>query len=484
MNQPSMNQPMPAPAPAAPAKRWRPSALRLIVIYGAFFLAWSVVLVGTISWQTTQYLDRVVGDILEQRVHYLASIDREHLPTMMAATNQLDLRGVMFFGLFDAQGAYVSGNIDRLPEGLPIDGQIRPLPNGLQTIGGEHNARALGVAMRLNSGDTLVLARYTSVADRIGAMMRSAFGWALSLLLIPGLVGGFLLSRGPLRRVRGIEAAIEPITRGNLGVRLPLSPRRDEVDMLASVVNRMLDEVERLLGEVKGVTDSIAHDLRTPLTRLRAQLYRVQQQSDAADPRAALIERCIVDVDALLDRFRALLRLSDLEDLSRHAGFDDVDPGETLRRVHELYAPLAEEKNIEFVVSAGTLPALHADAALLFEALANLVDNAIKFTPANGKVVVHAGADAAGTRIDVLDGGPGIPSAEREAVLRRFYRSRATADNRSGDSASHGLGLSVVAAIAKLHGYCFEIADNPGGGARMTLYCWPCDSAGARANMN
>jgi signal transduction histidine kinase len=167
--------------------------------------------------------------------------------------------------------------------------------------------------------------------------------------------------------------------------------------------------------------------------------------------------------------------------LSRHSGFDDVDPGETLRRVHELYAPLAEEKNIEFVVSAGTLPALHADAALLFEALANLVDNAIKFTPADGKVVVHASAHAAGTRIDVLDGGPGIPAAERESVLRRFYRSRATADNRSGDSASHGLGLSVVAAIAKLHGYCFEIADNAGGGARMTLYCWPCDAAGARA---
>jgi len=477
-----MNQSAPAqlPEPASLGKRWRPSAVRLIVIYGTFFLAWSVVLVGTINWQTTQYLDRVVGDILEQRVHYLASVDREHLPTMLAATNQLDLRGVMFFGLFDAHGEYVSGNIDRLPQGLSIDGQIRPLPNGLQATSGEHNARALGVALRLDSGDTLVLARYTNVADRIGAMMRSAFGWALSLLLIPGLIGGFLLSRGPLRRVRGIEAAIEPITRGNLGVRLPLSRRRDEVDMLASVVNRMLDEVERLLGEVKGVTDSIAHDLRTPLTRLRAQLYRLQQQSDAVDSRATLIERCIVDIDALLDRFRALLRLSDLEDLSRHAGFDEVDPGETLRRVHELYAPLAEEKNIEFVLQPGAVPALHADASLLFEALSNLVDNAIKFTPANGKVRIRASAHASGTRIDVLDSGPGIPSTEREAVLRRYYRSRTAEDDRGGDPAGHGLGLSVVAAIAKLHGYCFEIADNDGGGARMTLYCWPCEAAGAR----
>jgi signal transduction histidine kinase len=473
-----------SPEPPPPAEHWRPGALRLIVIYGAFFLAWSVVLVGTINWQTVQYLDGVVGDILQQRAHFLASVDREHLPAMMAATDQLDLRGVMFFGLFDAQGVYVAGNIDQVPESLPADGKIHPLPNGVRAISGERNARALGVALRLQSGDELVLARYTSVSDRIGTMMRSAFGWALSLLLIPGLIGGFLLSRGPLRRVRGIEAAIAPITRGNLGVRLPLSPRRDEVDMLASVVNRMLDEVERLLGEVKGVTDSIAHDLRTPLTRLRAQLYRLQQQGDATDanktgPNAVLIERCIADVDGLLTRFRALLRLSELEDPSRHAGFDAVDPAETLQRVHELYTPLAEEKDIVFELHADKLPALHADAALLFEALSNLVDNAIKFTPGRGKVALRATADMHGARIDVLDSGPGVPPGEREAVMRRFYRSRANG-GESGDG-SHGLGLSVVAAIAKLHGYCFEIADNDGGGARMTLYCWPCREAGARA---
>ena len=230
-----MNKTEPArsPAPAPLDTGWRPSALRLIVIYGAFFLAWSIVLVGAISWQTTQFLDRVVGEILEQRVHYLATVDREHLPAMLAATNQLDLRGVMYFGLFDANGAYVSGNIDRVPEELPSDGAIHPLPKGLRTTSGERDARALGVALRLDNGDLLVLARYTSVADRIGAMTRNALGWALSLLLIPGLIGGYLLSRGPLKRVRAIETAIQPIMRGDLGVRLPLSGRRDELDMLA-----------------------------------------------------------------------------------------------------------------------------------------------------------------------------------------------------------------------------------------------------------
>ena len=468
------------PAPATIVERWRPSTARLIVIYGAFFLIWSIVLIGTISWQTTQYLDQIVGEILEQRVHYLASVEPERLPLMLAASGQLDLRGVMFFGLFDSRGAYLSGNIDRLPEGLSPDGLIHPLPNGVQGVNGDHGARALAVALRLESGNVLVLARYTGVADRIGAMTRSALGWALSLTLIPGLIGGFLLSRGPLKRVRDIETAIQPIMRGDLGARLPLSGRRDELDMLATIVNRMLDQIERLLGEVKGVSDSIAHDLRTPLTRLRTQLYRVQQQSQPGDPRTGMIERCIVDVDALLDRFRALLRISELEDLRRRAGFGDVDLGETLQRVHELYAPLAEEKDITFVLSAKSLPRLPADAHLLFEAISNLVDNAIKFTPAQGRIELNAGMQAAGARIDVLDSGPGIPADERQAVLRRFYRSRTTSADVEGEGSGHGLGLSVVAAIAKLHGYCFEIADNDGGGARMTLYCWPCRDAGAR----
>jgi signal transduction histidine kinase len=450
------------------SERWRSSTVRLIVIYGAFFLVWSIILVATISWQTRNYLDQVVGEILEQRVHYLASVDREHLPTMMAATNQLDLRGVMYFGLFDANGAYLSGNIDRAPDGVPADGQIRELPHGLQTTSGERNARALGVAMRLQSGELLVLARYTSVADRIGAMTRSALVWALSLLLIPGLLGGFLLSRGPFQRVRSIETAIQPIMRGDLGARLPVSDRRDEVDMLAAIVNRMLDRIERLLGEVKGVSDNIAHDLRTPLTRLRAQLYRLQTESGPGDPRAATLERCIVDTDALLDRFRALLRISELENLHRRAGFAEVDLSDTLRRVHELYAPLAEDKSVAFALALDHPQPVNADAHLLIEALSNLVANAIKFTPAHGTVELHASRTANGPRIDVLDNGPGIPTAERGAVLQRFYRSEC-----GRGAPGFGLGLSIVAAIIRLHDFRLEISDNTPHGARLTIYCWP-----------
>jgi signal transduction histidine kinase len=461
--------------PEALQVRWRSSTTRLIIIYGAFFLVWSIVLIVWINWQTTQYLDHVVGNILEQRVQFLSRVDREHLPMMLSTSGELDLRGATYYGLFDTKGAYISGNIDHLPDGLPFDGVVRPLANGLLGINGQRNSRALAVAMRLESGEVMVLARYSGVADRIGELTRSAFGWGLSLLLIPGLIGGYLLSRGPLNRVRAIDTAIQPVMRGDLGTRLPVSDRRDELDMLASIVNRMLDQIENLLGEVKGVSDSIAHDLRTPLTRLRAQLHRVRQQTADDDARTPTIERCIVDVDSLLDRFRALLRISELEDMRRRAGFGDVDLSETLQRVHELYAPLAEEKNISFSFKADKLPALKADAPLLFEAIGNLVDNAIKFAPIGGKVDVYASREPRGPRIDVLDSGPGVPESEREAVLRRFYRS-AVATGEGG----YGLGLPLVAAIAKLHGFCFEIGEQSGGGARMTMYCWPCRDAEAR----
>jgi signal transduction histidine kinase len=465
---------MSAPAPAQPrdrlSERWRSSTTRLIVVYGAFFVAWTVVLAGVANWQISRYFDHVVDQILEQRAHYLASVERARLPALLAATSELDLRGAMSSGLFDAAGRYLSGDIDRLPPDLPADGAVHPLPGGVQRISGERGTRTRGVAVRLGDGSVMMLVRDYRVIDQVGVILRGGLLWALSLTLIPGLLGGFLLSRGPLRRVRGIETAIQPVMRGDLGARLPVSGRRDELDMLATIVNRMLEQIERLLGEVKGVSDSIAHDLRTPLTRLRAQLHRARQSSEADDPRSRLVEQCIVDADALLERFRALLRISELEDLRRRSGFGEVDAGETLRRVHELYAPLAEEKGVALMLRTEAPASLHADAHLLFEALANLVENAIKFTPTKGTVALRASGGERGARFDVFDSGPGIAPGEREAVLRRFYRA-----SGSGGEHGHGLGLPLVAAIARLHGYRFEIADNDPCGTRATLYCWPAD---------
>jgi signal transduction histidine kinase len=448
---------------------WRSATTRLIGIYGAFFVLWGAVLVGVVYWETNRYLSRVVDAIVEQRARYLESVDRANLPQAMASTGALDLRGVMSLGLFAADGAYVDGNIARLPADLPIDGAIRALPRGIERRLRIERPPARGLAMRLATGEVLVVARDTSVIDEVGTIIRHALLWGLSLTVLPGLLGGFLLSRGPLKRVREIEAAVEPIARGDLGRRLPVSRRGDEVDLLAGIVNRMLGEIERLIGEVKGVCDSIAHDLRTPLTRLRAQLHRLQQSGAGADDAGAMLERCIVDVDALLDRFRALLRISELEDLRRRSGFGDVDLGAILGEVHELYAPLAEDGGIRFDLDAPAGALAHGDPHLLFEAFSNLVANAIKFTPRGGRVVLAASTRAEGACVEIVDSGPGIPSGEREAVLRRFYRSEC---GRDCGIDGYGLGLSIVAAIVRLHGFRMRLADNAGGGTRVVVECW------------
>ena len=461
-----------------PSDLWRSATTRLIAIYGAFFVVWSSVLIGAVYLQTSRYLAQVVDEIVAQRARYLTSIPRERLPDAMDVTGALDLRGVMSLGLFDAQGRRVGGNIEYPPEDLPADGQIHLLPNGVQRPAHERQP-ARGVAQRLATGELLVLARDTSVIDQVGAILRFGLIWGLTLTIIPGLIGGFFLSRRPLRRMRAIEEAIQPIARGDLGRRLPVSGRGDEIDLLAAIVNRMLGEIERLIGEVKGVCDSIAHDLRTPLTRLRAQLHRLKQGGDGADA-APTLERCITDVDALLDRFRALLRISELEDLRRRGGFGTVDLGETLRQVHELYAPLAEDGGIAFRFEANVRTAVHADPHLLFEAFSNLVANAIKFTPQGGKVCVRATLELRGPRVDIVDSGPGIPAGERDAVLQRFYRSEG---GRENVPQGYGLGLSIVSAIVRVHGYRLHIGENEGGGARVTVWCWndPLPSEGLPA---
>ena len=448
---------------------WRSATTRLILIYGAFFVVWSIVLVGIVYWETNRYLSRVVDEIVAQRARYLGAVDREKLPAAMEATGALDLRGVMSLGLFDQDGRYVDGNIEHAPPDLPIDGAIHALPNGVDRRGREQPEPARGLAMRLASGEVLVIARDTSVIDQVGVIIRYALLWSLSLILIPGLIGGLALGRGPLRRVREIESAIEPIARGDLGRRLPVSPRGDEVDLLAAMVNRMLGEIERLIGEVKGVCDNIAHDLRTPLTRLRAELHRLQQSGGGEEGIGPTLESCLTDVDSLLDRFRALLRISELEDLRRRGGFERVDLGEILRQVHELYAPLAEDNAIAFRLMTPAHATVDGDPHLLFEAVSNLVANAIKFTPTGGTVSVRTSAEVRGPRIEIVDSGPGIPSGERAAVLRRFYRSES---GRESGGEGHGLGLSIVSAIVRLHGFRLCIDDGEAGGARISIECW------------
>ena len=445
---------------------WRSTTARLILIYGSFFTLWGGIVIGLIYWQAASYLSRISTDLIGRQANYFSMLDE---PTRQHALNDyvsLQTRQLNAWGLFDARGRHLAGTITTLPVGVAPNGPVALLPQGLKRNDGSMDSGGVrAAAVRLADGNILLISRDTSVAEQIGAIILQALLWGMSLTVVPGLLGGWLLTRGPLRRVHAIREATLPIMRGDLARRLPVSRHGDELDMLAGIVNAMLGEIERLLGEVKGVCDNIAHDLRTPLTRLRGRLYRLQQQFGEDSNESVALQACMVDTDALLHRFSALLRISELENQQRRAGFEQVDLAEILREVHALYLPLAEDLGQRLELHVPALPPIHADRHLLLEAFSNLVDNAIKFTPYDGRVDIRARTAEDGPWVDVSDNGPGIPVDQREAVTRRFYRGESC---RS--SPGSGLGLSIVSAIVRLHGYTLEIADSERG-ARFSMHC-------------
>jgi len=458
---------------ASPAKswsiHWRATTSRLLLAYGVFFVIWGMVLLGFIYWETRHYLENRTDTQLRQQVNYLRSLDEGQMLVALNDYVVLEETNYNAWGLFDAHGKWLYGDILQMPPGVKPNVMTLRLPTE-QVVSGPFapkTAKLSVIATRLGNGQVLVLAHTTRIAAQVGSIIWHALWWGLSFTLVPGLIGGLILNRAPRRRIRQIESATRPIMQGDLRQRLPVSNRGDELDRLAAIVNDMLDQIERLMGEVKGVCDNIAHDLRTPLTRLRSQLYRVQQQMREDDPHTGLIEQCVSDIDEVLARFRALLRISELEDRRRREGFVAVDLGQTLQQVYELYAPLAEDQSLQFVLEAEPNLLAQADPDLLFEAIGNLVSNAIKFTPPGGRVILCAKRDAPGmAHIEVADSGPGIPEAQRHAVWQRFYRGEGGIDTAAG----HGLGLSIVAAIARLHDFDLRIEGGQGG-TRMVMAC-------------
>jgi len=451
-----------------PSNGWRSSSSRLLALYSSLFVLWSGILMGVMYYEVSTYLDNLAKHSLMQRQHLFSHFTGEQLVTVLAASMTFDIRGIDAYGLFDAQHRYLDGALQHIPSDLPLDGKIHMLSSCTDSDDPTLPSDSCdAVATPTRDGRWLVLVRDNGSLFAVTRIILHALLWGVTLTIIPGIIGWHLLRRRPLRRIRAIQASAEAIVAGDLTRRLPLSDRRDELDMLAAIVNAMLERIERLMHEVKGVCDNIAHDLRTPLTRLRAQLYRMQQQAGEGSPQAAQLDLVLGEADTLMARFRGLLRISELEDRQRRSGFVQLDPVSLLEELHDFYLPLAEDDGLVFQLQLPpSLPPLNGDRALLFEAVANLLSNSIKFTPARGQVILR-GVDAGGyTRIEVLDSGPGIPEAEREAVFQRFYRAEA-GNLKSG----FGLGLSIVAAIVSLHGFTLEVGSSEWGGARLVLDC-------------
>jgi signal transduction histidine kinase len=445
-----------------PGELWRTTPFRLTLMNGAVFALALMALLGLIYQQTAGYLTRQIDQICVSEAKNLTLGGAEHLPQRVTQAVATDARHIGYYGLFSAEGIWISGNVHTLPSGLPADGKPREIhERGLQP-----GSRAL--VERMPWGEVLFVGHDALVLTGLRTIIVNALKVSGGLILVLGLSAAALLSLRPLRRIDSLRDASRAALKGELGVRLPVSARRDEIDMLAGVANTMMDETERLLWEVKSVGENVAHDLRTPLNRLRALLYRVRQETKLAGAEREMIDQALAETDELLVRFRALQRIGEIERRDRQAFFEPVRLQSVLAHVVELHAPLAEDRGVDLAADlAADAPSVSADPTLLFEAVSNVVDNALKFTPRGGKVTVRLLAREEGPRIEVADNGPGVPEAERDAVLQRFYRAE-----RSRTEPGSGLGLSIVTAIARLHHFTLVLEDARPG-LKVALNCWP-----------
>ncbi len=448
-----------------PAKGWRFCGNRLLALYSFLFVVWGCILIGWLYYDLLSSLEGFANQSLMQRQQLFAQLEGDHLMEALSADIKFGASDADTYGVFDDQKRPLNGPIRQIPALLPLDGQIHELSNCNDSV--LPRTRCDAVAIRTWEGGWLVLAQNHGLIAGVLRIMWQALAWGVCLVLVCGAGVWYLLRGCPLRRIQTIQARVELIVAGYLNYRLPLSARRDELDMLAAIANTMLDRIERLANEVKGVCDNIAHDLRIPLTRIQLQLHRMQQETAQRSPEAVQVDQVIAETDVLMARFSGLLRVAQLKDHQRRACFVKFDPRQLLQELYDFYLPLAEEGGVtSYLQVSESLPPLIGDQALLFEALANLMSNAIKFTPKGGEVVLRAIIHGGSTRIEVLDSGPGIPPVERSAVFRRFYRV--------GSHPQHsglGLGLSIVAAIVNLHGFKLEIGTCEYGGARLTLDC-------------
>jgi signal transduction histidine kinase len=455
------------PAQSALGRRWHSTTFRLLAIYAVIFSLSVMLLLGFIGWAVTGDMERETDVVMDWQLIYFDSLPDSELATAIYRRIEHEHMHTNYYGLFAADGRQLAGDVLVLPQQLPTDRTGKTLDLALSMDRDEQAPVVRAMAERRQDGSTLVVARDLTHILRIReTIIRALVGGGI-LCLLAGTAGGLALSVRQMRRLKAIRRVTQRIAQGDLAQRLPIGGR-DEVDMLAHLVNHMLAEVERLMNEVKGACDGIAHDLRTPLAHVRTLLAHAAERTAALDDAelSDLMERARTETDALLNRFRAMLRISEIGTLQRRGGFSEMQLQILVEEVGELYEPLAEIRSIRFSVYTQPVDTIHGDRALLFEALSNLVDNAIKFTPEGGEVWMELRQTLAGPQVDIVDNGPGIAADERDAVLQRFYR---------GDSTRHlagsGLGLSIVSAVMRVHDFSMKIG-NAQPGARISIECW------------
>ena len=442
----------------------RSTTLRWTVLLVGIFAAFTVALLGFVYLKTKHDLTMRTDRAIVSQMGILAALSPGPMLESINEGLRHDPARVRLVGLFGSNGERIAGNVERRPPDLKIDGTAQNAVVDRMDGNGREQQAARLIARNLPDGNVLVIGRNADQVEEIARVV----GGALALGLIPAVLlciaVGVALNARARRRIVEVNERVQRIVAGNLHERLPHGRADDPFSKLAMIVNGMLDEMETLIHSLAGVGHDIAHDLRTPLTRARLMLERGRAGATTIQQLQAVADKTIDALDQSLSIITAILRLAEIEKSQRSVGFGDVALADLVREVGDMYEPIAEDKGVALSVHSPHELSVHGDRDLLIEAVANLVDNAIKFTPAGGQVEIGLFRGNGENILRVKDTGSGISEHERDAVLRRFYRS-----DKLKHTSGLGLGLNLVAAIVKLHGFRFTI--RPGAGCVVEIAC-------------
>jgi signal transduction histidine kinase len=437
----------------------RSSAVSLALGYVALGIAALVLFAAPLwyAWQVTIQEGR--SEILQADTQRLTDVYRrdgaDGLKDFIATRVRMQIAGDRILLLTDASMQPLAGNLPAWPSGVPA-------VSGIYTINvavGDHGMQEAQVHVAHLGGYNLLVGRDNTLFAPLQSHFWYGLTAAIAVLSIAGLLVGLITRRALMTRVNSIRQTVSAIIHGDLKHRLPTHLNEDELNTLSRTINGMLEQIELLVHGVRNVSNSIAHDLRTPLAELRSRLEELALIRPPPEETYAEIDGAVADVDRVIRIFDALLRLAEIDAGMRRSGFVALDLSDLAANAVEFYEPAAELKNIDLIFRSDGPLSVSGDPVLLAQALSNLIDNALKYAPVNGSIEVSVRKRSDDTaEVSVSDNGPGIADSEKGKVVERFYRGDA-----SRGTPGVGLGLSLVQAVAKLHGRVLELSDrNPG----------------------
>ena len=438
----------------------RTSSFRLTLLYAGLFGCSALILLGVIYWATGIYMSNSLDAAIDSDITELEDIlqvgGNEALAVQVEERVRQTPHGPMYYLLEDPNGKVVAGNI---PPSYSEEGRFDlkiPRSNSPSVAVHAHG-------INLGNHEYLMVGVDALPRREMRKLILRVFEWSSAITLVLAFAGGALMSSGLLRRIETISRAARDIMAGDFSRRIPVRGTHDEFDNLVASLNAMLERNEVAMESVRQVSNDIAHDLRTPLTRLRQRLDLAQRRARSLEEWQRAADGCISDMDAILETFGALLRIAQIESGMPAHRFAEVDLSELLRTVIEVYQPMAEEREQRFSADIASRLMVWGDRELLAQMVANLIENAMKHSPVGASIGLTTFQLPSAIAVTVMDNGPGIPVADRGRVFQRFYRLQS-----SRTTPGSGLGLSLVEAIAALHGVSIELSDN-GPGLCVTL---------------